>query len=171
VKVESAGKDQGATFTVTFPVPPLLVEPPEKAGEVPALDGRPALAGLHLLLVEDEDSSREMLTTLLEHLGAEVTATASAAEAFAALEAKIPDVLISDIGMPGESGYDLLRKVRLLQQASGGLVPAIAFTAYSSEQDRLDAIASGFQMHHTKPADPTRLVAAIAMLGRRSAVA
>jgi len=171
VKVESAGKDQGATFTVTFPVPPLLVEPPEaKAGETHATAGRPALAGLRLLVVEDEDSSREMLATLLEHMGAEVTATASAAEAFAALEAAIPDVLISDIGMPGESGYDLLRKVRLLPPASGGLVPAIAFTAYSSEQDRLEALAAGFQMHHTKPADPTRLVAAIAMLGRRSPV-
>jgi len=171
VMVESTGKDQGSTFTVTFPVPPLLIQPPEtEAAEASTVEDRPVLAGLRLLVVEDEDSSREMLATLLEQLGAEVTATASASAAFAALEAEIPDVLISDIGMPGESGYDLLRKVRLLPPASGGLVPAIAFTAYSSEQDRLEALAAGFQLHHTKPADPTRLVAAIAMLGRRSMV-
>jgi two-component system CheB/CheR fusion protein len=171
VTVESAGKDQGATFTVAFPIPPLLVEPAETgAGEALAAAGRPALQGLRLLVVEDEDSSREMLATLLAQLGAEVTATASAAEAFAALAEEVPDVLISDIGMPGESGYDLLRKVRSLPPAHGGLVPAIAFTAYSSEQDRLEALAAGFQMHHTKPADPARLVAAIAMLGRRPAV-
>jgi two-component system, chemotaxis family, CheB/CheR fusion protein len=170
VKVESAGDNQGSTFTVAFPVPPLLVDTPEaEATEAPAAAGRPALQGLRLLVVEDEDSSREMLVTLLQQLGAEVTAAASAAEAFTALEGAVPDVLLSDIGMPGESGYDLLRKVRSLPPAQGGLVPAIAFTAYSAEQDRLEALAAGFQMHHTKPADPARLVAAIALLGRRPA--
>jgi CheY-like chemotaxis protein len=74
--------------------------------------------------------------------------------------------LISDIGMPGESGYDLLRRVRALPAENGGQVPALAFTAYSSEQDRLDVLAAGFQQHHTKPADPARLLAAIAALGR-----
>jgi len=165
--VESAGLDQGALFTVAFPVPPLLVRPP---AETPAAASRPTLQGLHLLVVEDEESGREMLAELLEQLGAEVTATASAAEAFAAFEKMIQDVLISDIGMPGESGYDLLRKVRMLSPARGGLVPAIAFTAYSSEQDRLDALAAGFQMYQTKPADPARLVAAIAMLGHRPTI-
>jgi len=170
-QVESAGIDQGATFTVAFPVPPLLVKPPgAEMMDPPAVDGRLALQGLRLLVVEDEESSREMLAELLAQLGADVIAASSAAEAFAALEAMIPDVLISDIGMPGESGYDLLRKVRSLPPDRGGLVPAIAFTAYTSEQDRLEALAAGFQMHHTKPADPARLVAAIAMLGRRSTV-
>jgi two-component system CheB/CheR fusion protein len=170
-KAESAGIDQGATFTVAFPVPPLLVKPQGTAVmDAPAVDGRLALQGLRLLVVEDEESSREMLAELLAQLGADVIAASSAAEAFAALEQNVPDVLISDIGMPGESGYDLLRKVRSLPPDRGGLVPAIAFTAYTAEQDRLEALAAGFQMHHTKPADPARLVAAIAMLGRRSTV-
>ena len=163
--------DQGATFTVAFPASPLLVRSLEtEAVEAPTVEDGPALHGLRLLVVDNEDSSRKMLAELLERLGAEVIAAASAAEAFSALEDRVPDVLISDIGMPGESGYDLLRKVRALPPARGGLVPAIAFTAYCAEQDRLEALAAGFQMHHTKPADPARLVAAIAMLGRRPAV-
>jgi two-component system CheB/CheR fusion protein len=167
VKVESTGKDQGSTFTVTFPVPALLIEEPaaEEESKLPA--GQASLAGLRLLVVEDEDSSREMLVALLEQYGADVASAASAREAYAALEAAVPDVLISDIGMPGESGYELLRKVRVLPPERGGQVPAIAFTAFSSEQDRQEVLAAGFQMHHTKPTDPARLVAAIAALGRR----
>jgi CheY-like chemotaxis protein len=117
-------------------------------------------------VVEDDDSSREMLVTLLEQHGALVAAAASAGEALTALESAVPDVLISDIGMPGESGYDLMRKVRLLSPEGGGRVPAIAFTAYSSEKDRLDVLAAGFQVHHTKPTDPSRLFAAITALAQ-----
>jgi CheY-like chemotaxis protein len=109
-----------------------------------------------------------MLVTLLEQHGAEVVAAASAGEALSALASGVPDVLISDIGMPGESGYDLMRKVRALSVKSGGRVPAIAFTAYSSENDRLDALAAGFQVHHTKPTDPSRLLAAISALAQQA---
>jgi len=167
VTVESPGKDQGSLFTVALPVPALLTEAPRVVEERPALEDRPVLAGLRLLVVEDDDSSREMLVTLLQQHGAEVDEAASAAEAYVALERAVPNVLISDIGMPGESGYDLMRKIRMFPLERGGRVPAIAFTAYSNETDRLAALAAGFQMHHTKPTDPTRLIAAIAELGRQ----
>src|SRR6185369_177897 len=127
VAVASQGEGQGATFTICFPVPALL---PAKSAE-----RRQPLAGLRLLIVEDEPTNREMLAALLDQYGAEVTATASAEEAMAALARAIPDVIISEIGMPGESGYDLMRRVRALPSDSGGRVPALAFTAYATNQD------------------------------------
>jgi two-component system CheB/CheR fusion protein len=166
VSAASPGEGQGATFTACFPVPPILLAEPRHAAPEPRNDGRLPLAGLRLLVVEDEDSGREMLTALLEQYGAEVVAAASAAEAVAALERAVPDVLLSDIGMPGESGYDLLRRVRALPDDRGGRVPALAFTAYSSSQDRLDALDAGFQAHLAKPTDPARLVATITTLAR-----
>ncbi len=170
VAAASPGEGQGSTFTVSLPVPAILMtEPP---GEQPAMfgpmgGGRRPLSGLRLLVVEDEDTGREMLTRLLEQYGAEVVATASAAEALEALERIVPDVLLSDIGMPGESGYDLLRRVRALPVDRGGRVPALAFTAYSSNQDRLDSLDAGFQAHLGKPTDPARLVAMITALAQR----
>ncbi len=166
----SPGEGQGATFTVDLPVPAILTTAP--AGETPLvlepMDGasRP-LAGLRLLVVEDEESGREMLTRLLELYGAEVVAAASASEALEALERGVPDVLLSDVGMPGESGYDLLRRVRALPADRGGRVPALAFTAYSSSQDRLNSLDAGFQAHLGKPVEPARLVAMIAALVQR----
>ena len=166
----SAGEGRGATFTVALPVPAILMAEPQdgQPARFEPLDGgqRP-LAGLRLLVVEDEETGREMLTKLLEQYGAEVVATASAAEALAALKRGVPDVLLSDIGMPGESGYDLLRRVRALPAERGGRVPALAFTAYSSSQDRLDSLDAGFQAHLSKPTDPARLVAMITALVQR----
>jgi two-component system CheB/CheR fusion protein len=165
----SAGEGQGATFTVNLPVPAILIAEP-RDGQLARLEpldgGRRPLAGLRLLVVEDEETGREMLTRLLEQYGAEVVAAASAVEALAALERSVPDVLLSDIGMPGESGYDLLRRVRTLSVDRGGRVPALAFTAYSSSQDRLDSLDAGFQAHLAKPTDPARLVAMITALAR-----
>ena len=138
VAAASPGEGQGSTFTVSLPVPAILMtEPP---GEQPAMfgpmgGGRRPLSGLRLLVVEDEDTGREMLTRLLEQYGAEVVATASAAEALEALERIVPDVLLSDIGMPGESGYDLLRRVRALPVDRGGRVPALAFTRPAGRDD------------------------------------
>ncbi|HEY0552946.1 MAG TPA: chemotaxis protein CheB [Thermoanaerobaculia bacterium] len=166
----SAGEGRGSKFTVDLPVPAILTVGPQ--GEPPAalqpMDGaaRP-LAGLRLLVVEDEESGREMLTRLLELYGAEVVAAASASEALEALEHGVPDVLLSDVGMPGESGYDLLRRVRALPADRGGRVPALAFTAYSSSQDRLNSLDAGFQAHLAKPTDPARLVAMITALAKR----
>jgi two-component system CheB/CheR fusion protein len=170
VSAMSPGEGQGATFTVSLPVPAILVAKPaggQPARFEPVDGGRTPLSGLRLLVVEDEDTGREMLTCLLEQYGAEVVAAASAVEALAALERSVPDVLLSDIGMPGESGYDLLRRVRALPVDRGGRVPALAFTAYSSSQDRLDSLDAGFQAHLAKPTDPARLVAMIAALAQR----
>ncbi|MEO6196095.1 MAG: chemotaxis protein CheB [Thermoanaerobaculia bacterium] len=166
----SPGEGQGATFMVDLPVPAILVAEPrdgQPARFEPLDGGRRPLAGLRLLVVEDEETGREMLTKLLEQYGAEVVAAASAVEALAALERGVPDVLLSDIGMPGESGYDLLRRVRALPFERGGRVPALAFTAYSSHQDRLDSLDAGFQAHLAKPTDPARLVAMITALAQR----
>ncbi len=161
VAAESPGEGGGATFTVTLPIPPVSTGEPEAmaAGE---------LAGLRILVVEDDPSSREMLTNLLESYGAEVTAAASAAEGFAALGRTLPDVLVSDIGMAEESGYDLIRRIRALPPERGGAVPALAFTAYSSEGDRQEAFAAGFQLHLAKPTEPAKLRSAIASLARPS---
>ncbi len=167
----SAGEGQGATFTVALPVPAILMAEPQDGQPArfePLDGGRSPLSGLRLLVVEDEETGREMLTRLLEQYGAEVVAAASAAEALAALERSVPDVLLSDIGMPGESGYDLLRRVRALPLDRGGRVPALAFTAYSSSQDRLDSLDAGFQAHLAKPTDPARLVAMITALVQRA---
>jgi two-component system, chemotaxis family, CheB/CheR fusion protein len=167
----SAGEGQGATFTVALPVPAILMAEPQDgqpASFEPLDGGRQPLSGLRLLVVEDEETGREMLTKLLEQYGAEVVAAASAAEALAALERGVPDVLLSDIGMPGASGYDLLRRVRALPSERGGRVPALAFTAYSSSQDRLDSLDAGFQAHLAKPTDPARLVAMITALVQRA---
>ncbi len=168
MSVTSPGEGRGATFTVALPVPALLMTEPEdgQPARIETGDGRP-LAGLRLLVVEDEDTGREMLVALLEQYGAEVVAAASAEEALAALERIVPDVLLSDIGMPGQSGYDLLRRVRSLSVDRGSRVPAIAFTAYSSDQDRLTSLDAGFQAHLAKPADPARLVAMITALAQR----
>jgi two-component system CheB/CheR fusion protein len=167
VSADSPGEGQGSTFMACFPVPPLLLaEPKQAATPEPRNDGRLPLAGLRLLVVEDEDSGREMLAALLEQYGAQVVATASAGAALAALERAVPDVLLSDIGMPGESGYDLLRQVRALPAERGGRMPALAFTAYSSSQDRQEALEAGFQAHLGKPADPARLVATITELAQ-----
>ncbi len=171
VSAASPGEGQGSTFTVDLPVPALLMaKPPDGLAQADTGDGagRP-LAGLRLLVVEDEPTGREMLVALLEQYGAEVVAAASAEEALTALERAVPDVLLSDIGMPGESGYDLLRRVRALSAERGGRVPAIAFTAYSSSQDRLESLDAGFQAHLAKPTDPARLVAMITALAPRGA--
>ncbi|HTG32012.1 MAG TPA: chemotaxis protein CheB [Thermoanaerobaculia bacterium] len=167
----SAGEGQGATFTVALPVPAILMAEPQDGQPArfePLDGGRRPLSGLRLLVVEDEETGREMLTKLLEQYGAEVVAAASATEALAALDRGVPDVLLSDIGMPGESGYDLLRRVRALPVERGGRVPALAFTAYSSNQDRLDSLDAGFQAHLAKPTDPARLVAMITALVQRA---
>jgi CheY-like chemotaxis protein len=109
-----------------------------------------------------------MLTTMFEQCGAEVRAAASAPEALHTLEEWLPDVLISDIGMSGEDGYDLVRKLRTLPAERGGAVPAIALTAYARAEDREQALSAGYQMHVAKPVDPTELATVVASLAGRT---
>ncbi|MBE9167085.1 response regulator [Pleurocapsales cyanobacterium LEGE 06147] len=175
VHAESSGEGQGATFTVKLPlmaVGPKAIEPervhPAVGGSVP-FDCSPRLDGLKILIVDDDADIRDLLTYTLEVCGAEVMAAASADEAISALtESSTPmDILISDIGMPDEDGYALLRRIRALEPKKGGRIPAIALTAYARTQDRRAALLAGFQSHVAKPVEPAELIAVIANLAGR----
>jgi PAS domain S-box-containing protein len=175
VHADSPGEGQGATFTVQLPlmaVGPKAIEPervhPAVGGSVP-FECSPRLDGLRILIVDDDADIRDLLTYTLEVCGAEVMAAASADEAISALtESSTPmDILISDIGMPDEDGYALLRRVRALEPENGGGIPAIALTAYARTQDRRAALLAGFQSHVAKPVEAAELIAVIANLTGR----
>jgi CheY-like chemotaxis protein len=124
----------------------------------------PELEGLRVLVCEDEPDARELLESILTGCKATVTLAASVVEALDRFSESIPDVLISDIGMPDASGYELIRRVRALPVEKGGRVPAIALTAYASMTDRTRALMEGFQNHVAKPTEPQELLAAVAAL-------
>ena len=175
VHAESPGEGQGATFTVKLPlmaVGPKAIETervhPAVGGSVP-FDCSPGLDGLRILIVDDDPDIRDLLTYTLEVCGAEVIAVATANAAISALaDSSLPmDILISDIGMPDEDGYSLLRRVRALKPENGGRIPAIALTAYARIQDRTAALLAGFQSHIAKPVEPAELIAVIANLAGR----
>jgi CheY-like chemotaxis protein len=128
----------------------------------------PDLSGLRVLLVEDDCDLRESLTILLEVYGASVTAVGSSRAALEALSQTVPDVLLSDLSMPGEDGFTLIGRVRALPADRGGHVPAAAVTARVSAEDRRRVLAAGFQVHVAKPAHATELVAVVARLGALS---
>jgi PAS domain S-box-containing protein len=180
VTVESEGAGQGTTFRVSLPL--MIVHQREfasnavehaAASEHPTAGGRQPLEcqseleGLRVLLVEDEPDSREMLVVVLTQCRAEVRAVSNAADALAQLESWLPDVLISDIEMPGEDGYTLIRKVRSLPPERGGKIPAAALTAYARAEDRMRALLAGFQLHVPKPVEPAELAAVVASLAGR----
>jgi CheY-like chemotaxis protein len=126
-----------------------------------------SLTDLNILVVDDSADAREFITTVLEQYQAKVTAVASVAEALKTLEQLKPNVLVSDIGMPGENGYYLIRKLREMEAERGGNIPAVALTAYARDEDREQAIKAGFQMHLPKPVDPVKLAAVVANLATR----
>ncbi len=172
VHAESAGPGRGATFTVTLPV---TDERP--AGEAEAVgiaaralaSGRlPSLNNLRVLVVDDEPDARELMRAILAQCGAEVTVAATARVALEAFEKAPFDVLVSDIAMPEEDGYDLIRNVRALDAGRGGRIPALALTAYARIEDRAAAIAAGYQQFATKPIEPAELAAAVATLAGRA---
>ncbi|MEH1948197.1 MAG: PAS domain S-box protein [Nostoc sp.] len=165
VQAESLGEGLGATFSVELP---LLVRSEQVWGE----DNQSSysepesslLSDTQVLVVDDEPDIRDLITFILQDYGVQVTAVSSAQEALQALSESIPDVLISDIGMPKTDGYMLMREVRSRSPEQGGNVPAIALTAYAGEMNQQQALAAGFQMHISKPVDPDVLVKAIADL-------
>ena len=128
----------------------------------------PSLDGLRVLVVDDEADTRELLRTVLEQCGSEVRTAGSADEALVLFAESKPDVLVSDIGMPGEDGYDLIGKVRGLEAGLTNRVPAIALTAYARLEDRIRALNAGFQVHIPKPIEPAELVAVVASLAGRT---
>jgi PAS domain S-box-containing protein len=165
IEARSAGHGHGATFTITLP----LRGPAESARHavLPATrpEERPGmLGGLLVLVVDDEPDAREPVRRVLEEAGAEVVAVASAEEAMEAVRQQRPDVLVSDIGMPGQDGYDLIRSIQALPPGRGGQVPAIALTAYAAAEDRDRALQAGYRTHLAKPVEPAVLIAAIAAL-------
>ncbi|WP_242345156.1 hybrid sensor histidine kinase/response regulator [Anaeromyxobacter terrae] len=171
VSAASEGPGRGATFTVRLPISPLRTRRAAAAAAPPAAprELRP-LAGLErvrVLVVDDDPDTLDVVRQVLETAGALVTAAASVREALAALSVRPPDVLLSDLGMPGEDGYALIRKVRSLEAARGGRVPAAALTAYTQAEDRAEALLAGFQIYLAKPVEPAELTAAVARLAGR----
>ncbi|MGB7926374.1 MAG: CHASE domain-containing protein [Pyrinomonadaceae bacterium] len=173
VTAESAGEGSGTRFTVRLPFAGRQAQPAGEAEEAPALsasaavfDCQSSLAGLRVLVVDDEEDTLELLKMVLERCDMEVTTAASVDEAIKAFASAPPDVLISDIGMPVEDGYQLIRRVRAFAPDRGGGVPAIALTAYAGEADRKRMIASGYQLRLAKPVEPASLIRAIADLIR-----
>jgi len=163
VTAASAGEGAGATFTIRIPLAEEHVAAPHKSVSEDSQITDLRLAGLRVLLVEDEADARELLTLTLRVSGAEVQAVGSAQQALLDLQSFNPDVLLSDIGLPFESGYDLIQKIRALP-SDFSRIPAVALTAFASEKDRQRALASGFQMHLSKPVEPRALIQAIERL-------
>ena len=166
VQAASEGPGRGATFTVRRPTLGSRrggAEPPRSAPAA-ATAPRVRLDGVHILLVEDDADGRELLALLFQAAGARVVATGSVAEAVQALDRARPHVIVSDIGMPHEDGYALLRQVRARDAGAAAPVPAIALTGYVRPEDRARILAAGFQTHVRKPVDPGEIVAAVAAL-------
>jgi PAS domain S-box-containing protein len=171
IEAASAGEDQGATFKVTLPVRAVATPIGETEGAPVTVKSSQELAGVRALVVDDEDDARELLKSALRHYGADVVAVNSAAEAYMLITAAPPqerlDVLVADIGMPGEDGYSLIRRVREWERARSAYIPAVALTAYGRVEDRMRALKAGFQIHVGKPVDPDELVIVITSLVKR----
>lgn len=172
VEATSGGKGHGATFRLLLPV---------RRAELPAIAGAdverrqgprrgpsPMLAGLRALVVDDDSDARELVTELLRSRGMEVTVAGSAEEGLAALDRDVPDIILSDIAMPEVDGLEMIRRVRERSTGRGGDVPAVALTAYARPEDSELSLASGFQVHLSKPVDAERLISAVVALAGRA---
>jgi signal transduction histidine kinase/CheY-like chemotaxis protein len=171
VRAASEGEGRGATFTVELPLLPQSARAPQVspllrralAADAPVLT---SLAGVRVLAVDDDAHTRDLLTTILRQAGAETMAAASVTEALDQFNRWKPDVVVTDIGMPGEDGYALLRRIREREKGDGAAVPVLALTAYARAEDRAQALAAGFNRHAGKPIDPAVLTALIASLAK-----
>lgn len=170
ISAASKGEGRGTTFTVMLPLAPLRQETRGTASRLSSSVGhvdfpqRPELVNLKILVVDDEADARELIAAVLEQMGAKVTFAGSVVEALAAVDKELPDLLLSDIGMPGEDGYALIRKFRALPHAAH--IPAAALTAYARAEDRRKALDAGYMMHIPKPVEPAELISVIASLTR-----
>jgi CheY-like chemotaxis protein/anti-sigma regulatory factor (Ser/Thr protein kinase) len=175
VRAASEGEGHGSTFTVMLPITPIYqldetggrVHPAARDLLPPADDCTDRLDGLRLLVVDDESDTRDLLQQGLEYCGAKVKSVGTAKEALDLIMNGGSDVLISDIGMPGVDGYELIRQVRKLPPDRGGKIPAIALTAYTRTEDRLQSLRAGYDMHVPKPVELAELVAVAATVVRR----
>jgi CheY-like chemotaxis protein len=163
IQVFSEGAGKGATFVVTLPIGSLQNVQPD-AAQTNLLGVPKALGGLKGLIVDDEADTRDFVRVVLESCGSEVATASSVSEALDLLESNRLDFLISDLGMPSEDGYELIRRVRGLPAERGGDTPAAALTAYARPDDRYRALRAGFQVFIAKPIDPETLVSTVASL-------
>ena len=176
VEASSGGRGQGAIFRVRLPMlgmrgsvaasrPGLVGDRPARAR--PAV--LPSLDGICVLVVDDEKDARDVIIAILEQRGAKTFEASSVEEALAVIAQERPDVLVSDIGLPEEDGYSLMRRIRALPRERGGGIPAAALTAYARTEDRMQALLAGFQIHVPKPVQPAELIAVVASLAARNA--
>jgi PAS domain S-box-containing protein len=170
VSAHSPGEGRGSTFVVQLPIAAVRATVmSQKSSDRAVADELPSLAGLKALVVDDDESSRDVISAILQQCGVSTTAVGSAADAIRTLESNSFDVLISDIAMPHEDGYQLIGKVRRLKLDHGGNIPAVALTAYARTQDRMRALAAGYQTHVAKPVEPAELALVVATVVRHSA--
>ena len=176
VQADSPGKGRGATFTVRLPLRPIRarkddgdrVHPrPQVTDEYLPFSAAPRLDGVRVLVVDDEADTRELLRELLAQCGAEVREAGTAQEALDMVKEWRPGVLVSDIGMPGEDGYTLIRKLRRWEQEVGTWIPAVALTAYARSEDRMRALSAGYQVHVSKPVEPMEFAFVVAGIVHR----
>jgi PAS domain S-box-containing protein len=170
IKAESAGKGQGSAFTVRLPLANTSSEPahsqivsPAFRGGIP-FDSPPELKGMRVLVVEDEPDTLELIALVLRSCGVLVVPTAAAKDALEQLDREQFDLLVADIGLPGEDGYELIRKIRERAPNNGGKIPAVALTAYARAEDRVRALRAGYQMHVPKPVEPAEIVTVVSRL-------
>ena len=170
VYVESGGKDLGSTFTIALPMA-TSAEADENGGsglsesdDVQAFSASVLLNGVKVLVVDDEADSRDLLMTILSQCGSDVRCSESAADAMQTFHEWHPDLLVSDIGMPNEDGYSLIRRLRELEANGAKGIPAMALTAYATDEDRLQALSAGFQIHVAKPIEPKTFVTSLASI-------
>jgi len=170
VRVKSGGTNQGTTFVIALPVSQVTTEEVERSQRLPVLADPleaielPVLNGASVLIVDDEPDGRQLMVRILEGRNARVTAVAGGVEALELLKREHFDILVSDIGMPGLDGYELMRRARALDSSRSGPIPAIAVTAYARAEDRQRSLLAGYQMHLAKPIEARELVAGIASL-------
>ena len=173
VWVTSAGEGMGATFTVSLPIAPIRsnVTSSKNSDRNKVTDNDEfdyseslVLSGVKVLVVDDEPDARDLIRCVLEDALANVVTAESAQNALELISRELPDVLVSDIGMPDEDGYELIRKVRSLPSGAGGRIPAVALTAYARAEDRKRALLAGYQMHICKPVEPSELIAIVSSL-------
>lgn len=182
VRAESDGQGRGATFTITLPIMTAselaaakteIERADESQTIVPALSTTPRaevtrLDGLKVLVVDDHEDTRELLRIALTNAGADVRACGQSTDALATINTWKADCLVSDIGMPGEDGYALIKKVRALRKKNGGRIPAIALTGFAGSDDKAKAISAGYQTHIPKPVDLGHLTSEIVRLVQKN---
>ncbi|WP_442485430.1 PAS domain S-box protein [Aeoliella sp. SH292] len=171
IEVFSEGQDKGSTFTISLPLMPVRERAdrrhPTSMSDAPTEWGEVVLSGTKILVLDDEADARQLLTRVLTHYEATVESAANAEAAIELVKRWGPDVIVSDIGMPGTDGYEFIRRVRALSPNQGARTPAIALTAFARSEDRTQAMLAGYQLHVAKPIQPQELAASIASLLHR----